>query len=408
MQASNRKNLYILSFTLVVVTLGFGMVIPIFPFYIEKLGASGSQYGLLIALYAIMQFLFSPVWGSLSDRVGRKPVLMVGIFGSGLTVLMFGLATQLWMLFFARLLSGLLASATMPSAMAYIGDSTSKEDRGGGIGQLGAAAGLGLILGPGIGGWLAGESLSTPFFIAAGLSLISLLLIGLLLPESLPLQSRQQATHQVKMVDLREIWQALFGPIGALLLLAFLVSFAATNFQAIFGLYALKKFAFDPQQIGTILVVTALVAAVIQGTLTGPITRRWHEASLIKVFLLTNAAGFLVLLTAYDYTTVLITTGIYTLSHTLLRPVVQSLTSKRAPAGQGSAMGLNNAFISLGQIAGPLWAGFAMDINISLPYLSGAVILMIGFGISLFTISTRERPVESGEQMNLPKPAAHP
>src|SRR5512139_1230252 len=193
MPPNNRKNLIILSFTLVVVTLGFGMVIPIFPFYIEELGATGSQYGLLIALYAIMQFLFAPVWGSLSDRVGRKPVLLVGIFGSGLTVLMFGLADQLWMLFASRLLAGLLASATMPAAMAYIGDSTSEVDRGGGIGKLGAAAGLGLILGPGLGGWLAGESLSTPFFIAAGLSMVSMLLIAVFLPESLPLRDRQQA-----------------------------------------------------------------------------------------------------------------------------------------------------------------------------------------------------------------------
>jgi DHA1 family multidrug resistance protein-like MFS transporter len=139
-------------------------------------------------------------------------------------------------------------------------------------------------------------------------------------------------------------------------------------------------------------VVTALVSALIQGTLTGPLTRRWHEAILIKIFLLTNAAGFLVLLAAYDYRTVLFTTGIYTLAHTLLRPVVQSLTSKRAPAGQGAAMGLNNAFISLGQIAGPLWAGFAFDINVNLPYISGAVILLVGFVISLFTISTRSQP----------------
>ena len=392
MPASNRKNMVILSFTLVVVTLGFGMVIPIFPFYIERLGASGSQYGLLIAVYAIMQFLFSPFWGSLSDRVGRKPILLVGIFGGGLTMLMFGLASQLWMLFVARLLSGLLASATMPAAMAYIGDSTSEAERGGGIGKLGAAAGLGLILGPGLGGWLAGESLSTPFFIAAGLSLVSMLLIAAFLPESLPLQDRQQARTRIQMANFKELWQALFGPIGALLLLAFLVSFAATNFQAIFGLYALEKFGFNPQQIGAILMVTALVSALIQGTLTGPLTRRWHESILIKIFLLTNAGGFLVLLAAYDYPTVLLTTGIYTLAHTLLRPVVQSLTSKRAPAGQGAAMGLNNAFISLGQIAGPLWAGFVFDINVNLPYISGAVILLAGFVISLFTISAEKQP----------------
>lgn len=387
MRGGSNWNLLILSFALVVVTLGFGMVIPIFPFYIERLGASGSQYGLLIAVYAIMQFVFSPFWGSLSDRAGRKPVLLTGIFGGGLTVLMFGLASQLWMLFAARLLSGLLASATMPAAMAYIGDSTSEAERGGGIGKLGAAAGLGLILGPGLGGWLAGESLFTPFFIAAGLSLASMLLIAAFLPESLPPHDSRAGGAGLKTANLREIWQALFGPIGGLLLMAFLVSLAATNFQAIFGLYALAKFGFNPQQIGTILVVTAVVSALIQGTLTGPLTHRWHESGLIKLFLLTNAAGFLVLLAADDYPTVLLTTGIYTLAHTLLRPVVQSLTSKRAPAGQGTAMGLNNAFISLGQIAGPLWAGFVFDINVNLPYISGAVILLIGFVISLFTIS---------------------
>jgi DHA1 family multidrug resistance protein-like MFS transporter len=397
MPASNRKNLLILSFTLVVVTLGFGMVIPFFPFYIERLGASGSQYGALIAVYAIMQFIFAPFWGSLSDRVGRKPILLVGIFGGGLTMLMFGLASQLWMLFAARLLSGLLASATMPAAMAYIGDSTSEAERGGGIGKLGAAAALGLILGPGLGGWLAGESLSTPFFIAAGLSLISMLLIAALLSESLPPPARREADAGLQTVNLRELRRALCGPIGGLLLMAFLVSLAATNFQAIFGLYALDKFGFDPQQIGTILVVTALVSALIQGTLTGPLTRRWPELRLIRIFLLTNAAGFLVLLTAEDYLSVLLTTGVYTLAHTLLRPVIQSLTSKRAPAGQGAAMGLNNAFISLGQIVGPLWAGVVFDINVNLPYISGAVILLAGFVISLFTISADRQPTPGAQ-----------
>jgi DHA1 family multidrug resistance protein-like MFS transporter len=394
MRKDNRKNLLILSFTLVVVTLGFGMVIPIFPFYIERLGASGVQYGVLIAIYAVMQFLFAPLWGGLSDRVGRKPVLMVGILGGGLTMLMFGLASQLWLLYLARFLSGLLTSAAMPAAMAYIGDSTSEQERGGGIGRLGAAAGLGLILGPGLGGWLAGDSLSLPFFLSAGFSFVSLALIAFLLPESLHDQSRSHK-GKLMLVDLGGLWRALFGPIGVLLLMAFLVSFAATNFQVIFGLYALKKFDFDPTQVGVVLAVTGLVSALIQGALTGPLTRRWDETLLIKLFLLTNALGFLVLLLAYDYPTVLLTTGIYVLSHTLLRPVVQSLTSKRATLGQGTAMGLNNAFISLGQIAGPLWAGFTLDVHLDLPYVSGALILFVGFLIALFTLSPRR--LDAGE-----------
>jgi MFS transporter, DHA1 family, multidrug resistance protein len=381
-----RKNTYILSFSLIVVMLGFGMVMPIFPFILTQMGASGNEYGLLIALYAIMQLIFSPVWGSLSDQVGRKPVMLIGMAGVTLTLVTFGLSTQLWMLFLTRILSGVLASAMMPTAMAYVGDCSSEQERGDAIGKLGGAAALGVILGPGIGGWLAGGSLTLPFFIAAGLSLVSTVLIAEILPESLPPQARQAVDKKIKFINLPELWRALFGPIGILLLMAFIVSFGATNFQAIFGLYALKKFHFNPQQVGTILVVVGLVSAIIQGLLTGPFVKRFGEPLMIKTTLLTNAVGFLVLLMANSYAMVLLTTGIYVLSHALLRPSVQSLTSRRAAGGQGSAMGLNASFISLGQIAGPVWAGIVFDINMSYPYLSGAVILFLGFLLSLFTI----------------------
>jgi len=386
MQASNRKALYILFFTLIVVMLGFGMVMPIFPFLLDRLGGSGDDLGLLIALYAIMQLVCAPVWGSLSDRIGRKPVLMISMVGNGLTLLLFGLSTRMWMLFVARTLSGLLASATMPAAMAYIGDNTAEQDRGGGIGQLGAAAGLGIILGPALGGWLAGDSLAAPFFIAAGLSLVSLLLIALLLPESLP-QATRRREGRVRLVNPRELWRALRGPLGILLVMAFLVSFGAINFQAIFGLYAKEKFGYGPEQVGVILTIVAVVGALIQGTLTGPLTRRWGEVAVIKVCLLTNALGFLVLLTANSYPTVLLTTGFYTLSHTLLRPAVQALTSRRAQVEQGVVMGLNSSFMSLGQIAGPLWAGLAFDRNVDYPYLSGAGVMFVGFLISLVWLS---------------------
>ncbi len=380
-----QKNILILAFALIVVMLGFGMVVPIFPFLLTRLGASGKEYGLLIALYALMQLLFAPVWGSLSDRIGRKPILVVSMVGNSLTLLGFGLATQLWMLYVARLLSGLLASATMPAAMAYVGDCTGEKDRGAGIGQLGGALALGVILGPGVGGWLAGDSLTRPFFIAAGLSAVSLLLIVLIVPESLPPEARRR-DRAVQLLDFRQLGQALTGPLGVLLIMAFVVSFGATNFQAIFGLYALAKFELNPQQVGTVLVVVSLTSAVLQGLLTGPVTRRWGEAAVIKTTLLTNAVGFLVLLLANSYATALLTSGVYILSHALLRPSIQALTSRRADADQGAAMGLNSSFMSLGQIAGPLWAGTVFDVNITYPYLSGAAILFVGFLVSLVWI----------------------
>jgi DHA1 family multidrug resistance protein-like MFS transporter len=395
METSNRKQIIILSFTLVVVMLGFGMVIPIFPFYIEELGAGGSELGLLVATAALLEFLFAPVWGGVSDRVGRKPVLMLGMLGYGLSSLLLGLSTELWMLFASRALSGILSSATLATALAYIGDSTSEEDRGGGMGILGAAMALGIILGPGFGGWLAGDSLSTPFFIAAGMSLVSLLLILLLLPESLPAEARQQAEGKVSTVNIGALWRALLSPIGVLLFMVSLFSFALTNFEAVFGLYALEKFGYGPERVGAILMVVAIVSTVGKAAFTGPATKRWGEASVIKASALAGSVGFAVLLLANTYVTILLATGFFILSKTLLRPAAFSLISKRATGGQGVAMGLSNSFMSLGRIAGPIWAGFIFDVNVDYPYLSGSAIMFIGFLISLAWVSQEIRKATS-------------
>ena len=385
MGASNRRQIIILFFTLVVVMLGFGMVIPIMPFLIESMGASGSALGLLMATFALMQLIFSPVWGSLSDRIGRKPVLMIGVFGFGITMVLFGLSTQLWMLFAARALSGILSSATLPTAMAYIGDSTSEEDRGGGMGVVGAAMGLGMVLGPGFGGLLAGESLAVPFFIAGGLSVLAMVLIMAFLPESLPKEQRQ-ISGKVQFINLAELWQALKSPIGILLFMAFLLSFGLTAFEAIFGLYALERFDYGPKRVGTILMVIGFVSAVVQMSLTGPLTKRWGEATVIKVSLLLSTVGFPLMLLANSYLTILITSGFFLLGVSLLRPAVSSLISRQATVGQGVAMGLNNSFQSMGRILGPIWAGFIFDLDLRYPYLSGSMIMLIGLIVSLFTV----------------------
>jgi DHA1 family multidrug resistance protein-like MFS transporter len=385
MGASNHRQIIILFFTLVVVMLGFGMVIPIMPFLIESMGASGSVLGLLMATFALMQLIFSPVWGSLSDRIGRKPVLMIGVFGFGVTMVLFGLSTQLWMLFAARALSGILSSATMPTAMAYIGDSTSEEDRGGGMGVVGAAMGLGMVLGPGLGGLLAGENLAVPFFIAGVLSFLAMALIMAFLPESLPKEERQKS-GQVQFINLGELWQALKSPIGILLFMAFLLSFGLTAFEAIFGLYALTRFDYGPQRVGTILMVVGFVSAAVQMSLTGPLTKRWGEAAVIKVSLLLSVVGFPLMLLANSFLTILLTSGFFMLGVSLLRPAVSSLISRQATVGQGVAMGLNNSFQSMGRIVGPIWAGFIFDLDLRYPYLSGSVVMLVGLIVSLFTV----------------------
>lgn len=398
MKTGGRKNLAILSLTLGVVMLGFGMVMPIMPFYIESMGASAGELGLLVAVSPFIQLIASPLWGSVSDRRGRKPVLAVGLLGYGLSMLFFGLSTRLWMLFVARAAGALLSSATMPTTMAYISDSTSEQERGGGMGALGAATGLGMVLGPALGGLVGSESLATPFFLTAAVCLLTLLLVLHFLPESLPVEARQgAATGARPAAPLRSLGQALFGPLGVLLLMAFLVSFGLTNFQGIFGYYALKKLGYGTAEVGWILTVVGLVAAITQGALTGPLTKRWGEATVIKATLLAGAITFALLLTANSLATVLLTTGLFTLPNALLRPAVMSLTSKQAGSRQGAAMGLNNSFSSLGRVVGPIWAGFAFDLDYNLPYLSGAAIMLCGFLAGLAWISS-DWPASSAAQ----------
>jgi DHA1 family multidrug resistance protein-like MFS transporter len=402
METKDRQKILILSFALVVVMLGFGMVIPIFPFYIEKLGASGSHLGLLIATSALLEFLFAPVWGSVSDRTGRKPILIVGMIGYALSSLLFGLSTQLWMLFASRALSGILSSATSATAMAYISDSTPEEKRGGGLGMLGAAAGLGMIVGPGVGGWLGMDSLSLPFFVAAAISLVALVLIVFFLPESLPIEARRQAGGKVDTIHAKKLWSALWGPVGLLLFLLFLVSFGLTNFESVFGLYAAGKFGYGPERVGAILMVIGIVSTVGKATLIGPLTRWWGEALIVKVSLAASSVGFVVLLQAQTYPTLLLATGLFILSKTLLRTAVLSLISKRTTTGQGASMGLGNSFISLGRIVGPIWAGFIFDVNVNYPYLSGAAIMFVGFWISLAWVTQRPRGAREAASVDLP------
>jgi MFS transporter, DHA1 family, multidrug resistance protein len=391
MLAPTQRNVAILAFTLVVVMLGYGIVMPILPFYIQRLGASGRDLGLLTAISALMQLFFAPLWGSLSDRVGRKPVLLVGVFGYALTLLLFGLSTRLWMLFAARALNGMLSSATMPTALAYITDNTTAKERGGGMGQLGAAMGIGVVLGPGLGGVLSTYSLATPFFVAAGLCLVSLVLVWLFLPESLPATARREPA-QPKATAFGQIWRSLVGPLGIMLVMAFVVSFGLSSFQGILGLYALRKFGYGPEQVGVIWMVVGGVLIVGQGALTGWLTKRWGEVTVIRVSLLTSALSYALILLAATYLTVLVTTGLFILFIALLGPALNALIASQTTMKQGFTLGLSNSFTSLGRILGPVWGGSIFDLNLNYPFLSGAAILLFAFVISLLWMRDEHQP----------------
>jgi MFS transporter, DHA1 family, multidrug resistance protein len=388
--------LAILFFTMVVMMLGFGIVIPIIPFILQEVTGKetvGSEMGLLMAIFSIGQFIFSPFWGSLSDRYGRKKILMFGVFGSAISMVTFGLSTNLTMLFLSRALAGVLSSATLPTTMAYISDSTSERDRNGGMGIIGAAMGMGMVLGPGVGGWLGGQSLSAPFFLAAGLSMVAMILIWLLLPESLPVERRVKTAGKFAGPQLGEMWKALFGPMGFLLFLAFLVNFGLASFEGIFGLYTISRFKYTPEQVGTIMVVVGVVSTAVQGMLTGPVTRWIGEVAVIKLSLIGSALGFILMVMVFnDIWIVSLAVGFFVFSTAMLRPSIFSLASKKAQGGQGMALGLNNSFQSLGRVIGPLWAGFLFDYGINLPYLTGALIMLATFGMSLVWLARESGP----------------
>lgn len=391
-----------LFFTMIVVMMGFGIVIPIMPFYVEQFGVGGTGLGFMMALFSIMQFIFSPFWGSLSDRYGRKKIMLIGALGNALSLIFMGLAPNYWALLAARGLGGILSSATMPTAMAYIGDSTDERGRGGGMGLIGAAMGVGMVIGPGLGGWLAGDSLSTPFFLAGSLSLLAVVLIWFILPESLPEEGRTQEKVAMRGPQLGALWQALSGPIGFLLFLAFLVNFALANFEGIFGLYADARYAYGPQEVGSILMVIGIVSSGVQMGLTGPATRRFGENWVIKVSLIASALGFVLMSLADSAAVLLLTVGFFVFSNAMLRPAIMSSTSKMALGGQGAALGMNNAFQSLGRVAGPLWAGVLFDLNLNLPYWSAALIMLGTFGYALRVMRPGSRAVRDAEPVAAP------
>ena len=384
-----KRSLNILSFILMVVSLGYGIFYPILPFYIESMGASGTELGLLNASYAVMRLIFGPIWGSISDRIGRKRILMVGILGFGITMVWFGLATQLWMLFAARILAGILSSATAPTTMAYIGDNAPEGELGKGLGRLSAAGGIGAILGPLLGGLVASNSLSTPFFIAAGLAGVSLVLALIFLPESKPAH-KEESRDKKRVIDLREWGKTIFSPVGRFFTLTFISTSGLYIFSNAFGLYGLERFGLGTEEVGVVYMVLGLVSMLSVSLLIGPTTKFLGEEKIIIYGFLAAAASLGLMLLANGFVTILLFTTILAVAISLQSTALISLTSKHATTEQGITMGLSNSFVSLGRIVGPIAGGVLLDININLPFVGAAGFLLIAFFLSLIWV--RKKP----------------
>lgn len=351
--------------------------------------------GLLTGIFAFMQFFFAPLWGRLSDRTGRRPLFMVGLAGYALFMFLFGIGTNLYVLYTARVLGGIFGAAVLPAASAYVADTTSESDRGRGMAWLSSAIGFGVVTGPALGGFLTrldfhfkfnfwhfrADDFSTPFFVAAILAVLSLIAAMKLVPESL--QKSEPVSHKKLDAIQPEVrWSVILMNFRELLVLSFLGYFALSLFEGTFALHGKNVMNFGPGQMGAVFMVCGLVMAVAQVGAVGRLIGRVGGRLLLPPgFVLMGVALFL-LMTTQDMAFILFYVSLFAIGMALINPSLSSLVSKNAGELFGTALGMQSAVISLGQTAGPIVGGLLFIWDVHVPYLLTAL-LMTGTAIIL-------------------------
>ncbi len=360
--------------------IGFGIVIPLLPLYAKSFGASGALIGLLFASYSAMQFLFAPVWGRISDRIGRKPILLASIGVSAAAMVVFAFAQSFWWLLAARVAAG-MGTANLSVATAYIADITRPEERARGMGMVGMAFGIGFVLGPWLGGELGHFGFAAPILTAAGLSTVNLCLAAVLLPESLP-PERRGVVHGRGLAARLALLRRAEG-LPRVVSLVFLNTTAFSMLEMAFVLFAAKRLGFDVEHAGRIFAYIGVVSAVVQGGLIGRLAKRNGEKRLVRVGMLLLAAGLgLVPLTpANGWLTLLGIMTLVSVGSALTNPSLQSLVSLTARHDeQGLALGLSQSASALARVIGPLVAGFLYDWGSeNAPFIAGSALMLAGF-----------------------------
>ena len=365
--------------------LSMGLVIPIVPELLEMFSASGQAAGYLVSCFGLTQFLFSPFAGNLSDRYGRKPMIITGLILFAISNLLAAFAGDLTLLFVSRLIGGIGSAALVPAIIAYVADITEDARRSKAMSWLGASMTSGFIIGPGVGGLLAEWGITMPFFASASVGLLAMICSMWMLPEPLSPEIRRlrQSVQDKKDNIFRQIGLSVKSRYFILLLIVFAMTFGLTHFEAIFPLFVVQGYGFTTQQIAILLTVCSLIGTLNQVLLTDRITRRFGEKRVIVAMLLLSAFTLASLLFSGNYYYVMIITILFFSFNNILRPTINTLLSKEAGEDQGFVAGMNNAYTSLGTIFGPLLAGILYEIHIDLPYLFGAFVLLASSLVSV-------------------------
>lgn len=344
--------------------LGFSLILPLLPYLAKTYQASDFQVGLLVAVYAGASLIGAPLLGRLSDRYGRRPLLLISIFGTLVGFLMLAFANSLWMIFLARLIDGITAG-NISIVQAYISDVTAPKDRAKSFGLIGAAFGLGFIIGPAAGGALSTLGYIVPALAAASLSTLNLILVAAWLRESLTPQKRAEMSSATvrAAISLRALWDALHRPlVGPLLHTRFFFGLAFSLFQSIFSLYALNRFQLNAQSIGFVLAYVGVLAVITQGFMIGKLTARYSESRLIASSTALMAVGLAGWALAPNLWLLLLAMVPTSVAGGVLNTVINSAISKSvAPAEAGGMLGLSSSLEAATRVIAPSLGGLLLD-----------------------------------------------
>lgn len=376
----NKSSLFLLFLVVFIDLVGFGIVIPILPYYARAYGANASTLGWLMASYSILQFFFAPAWGKLSDHIGRRPVLLATILGTGIGFLWLGFADSLLGLFVGRCIAG-ICGANISTANAYIVDITTEENRTKGMGLLGAAFGLGFIFGPAIGGILSHYGYSTPVLLAAFLSLFNFIFAYFYLPEPLK-NSAVREQNRFKRFDLEGLSLVLREPLLRRgILVFFFTTLAITQMETSFAIYLWDIWGWDAHRAGLLLAGIGIVMVFIQGGAIGKLSKSFGETKLILFGTLLSAGGLCLFGLSTIPAVMLLSLLLMAIGNGVTNPSLSSMTSQAAPAHlKGMSMGFYQSAGSLARIFGPILAGYLYDYwGRSYPFFSGSVFLVVAF-----------------------------
>jgi multidrug resistance protein len=396
MEKKKRSPLFLMALTILIDFTGFGLVIPLLPFWAERLGANAFEVGLIITVYALAQLLFTPVLGTLSDRYGRKPVIVVSLFIETVALVMTALAGSLPLLLLARFIGGLGAS-NIGSAQAVVVDVTEKQDRAKGMGLIGAAIGLGFVIGPAAGGVLAPAGQTLPFWVAAGVALVNALLVFLFLPETHKRASgeTEQTPHGSRGLGiLFSGWRnaARYPSVLGMVLVNLLYTIAFTGMEAIFALFTQHTFGWGASQNGYIFTYIGIIVVIMQGGLVGRLVKRWREPGVLLAGLVLMAVGLISLAFSTRFALLLVTLGILSVGDGAVTPTVSTLLSFASPVEvQGEMLGLSQGVGGLGRIIGPLIAGSLYTFSSALPFVVGGILVILAAIVALPALSAVRR-----------------